>query len=243
MKMISEFSVVYFKSYGNHGHIFIKAKIMVKLSKAVSSVSNMLPGSQHGFVLSHIWLFVIPWTVAPKLLCPWNIAIKNTGVSCHFLLQGIFAIHEWNPHLLSLLHCQSNSLPLGHGGSPTYTIDPHWIYIQTMSEICFLLFWKFSNISTFLCKYINYSQKFPIYLNMRFSCKQSNYNPSSIFLSCTHKTLLVCPCFLHLSLLSFYLSFLMIKQYVPQNHYPLHNFSYPFVTPLPHALPPSLQIS
>ena len=37
MKIISKFSVVYFKRYGNHGHIFIKAKIMVKLSKAVFS--------------------------------------------------------------------------------------------------------------------------------------------------------------------------------------------------------------
>ena len=25
-----------------------------------------------------------------KLLCPWNFPGKNTGVGCHFLLQGIF---------------------------------------------------------------------------------------------------------------------------------------------------------
>ena len=37
-------------------------------------------------VLSHVWLFVTPWTVA--LLCPWNFLGKNTGVVCHFLLQG-----------------------------------------------------------------------------------------------------------------------------------------------------------
>ena len=35
-------------------------------------------------------VFVTPWTVAFRLLCPWGFPGKNTGVSCHFLLQGIF---------------------------------------------------------------------------------------------------------------------------------------------------------
>ena len=38
-----------------------------------------------------------------RLLCPWNSAGKNTGVGCHFLLQGIFPL---NPSLLCLLHCR-----------------------------------------------------------------------------------------------------------------------------------------
>ena len=30
-----------------------------------------------------------PWTVAHQApLCPWNVPGKNTGVGCHFLLQG-----------------------------------------------------------------------------------------------------------------------------------------------------------
>ena len=29
-----------------------------------------------------------PWTAA-RLPCPWDVPGKNTGVSCHFLLQGI----------------------------------------------------------------------------------------------------------------------------------------------------------
>ena len=28
------------------------------------------------------------WTVPTRLLCPWNSLGKNTGVGCHFLLQG-----------------------------------------------------------------------------------------------------------------------------------------------------------
>ena len=36
---------------------------------------------------------------------------KNTGVGCHFLLQGIFLTQGSNPHLLCLLHWQVDSLP------------------------------------------------------------------------------------------------------------------------------------
>jgi len=39
-------------------------------------------------------------------LCRWNFPAKNTGVGCHFLLQGIFLTQGWNPHLLHLLHCR-----------------------------------------------------------------------------------------------------------------------------------------
>ena len=47
----------------------------------------------------------------PRLLCPWASPGKNTGVGCHFLLQGIFPIQVSNLHLL---HWQANSLPLTH---------------------------------------------------------------------------------------------------------------------------------
>ena len=36
-----------------------------------------------------------------RFLCPWGFVGKNTGVGCHFLLQGIFMAQRWN---LSLLH-------------------------------------------------------------------------------------------------------------------------------------------
>ena len=53
------------------------------------------------------------------LLCPWNLPGKNTGMGCHFLLQGIFS----NPgtgssHLLCLLHWQADSLPLAPPSKP-----------------------------------------------------------------------------------------------------------------------------
>ena len=43
---------------------------------------------------------------------------KNTGVGCHFLLQGIFPNQGLNPGLLCLWHWQADSLPLCHLGSP-----------------------------------------------------------------------------------------------------------------------------
>ena len=54
------------------------------------------------YSLSCVWLFVTPWTVIHRLLCPWNSPGRNTGVVCHFLLQGIFPTQGLNP---GLLHC------------------------------------------------------------------------------------------------------------------------------------------
>ena len=34
-----------------------------------------------------------------RLLCPWDFPGKNTGVGCHFLLQGIFPTQESNQTL------------------------------------------------------------------------------------------------------------------------------------------------
>ena len=48
-----------------------------------------------------------------RLLCPWNSPGKNTVVGCHFLLQGIFLIQEFNP---SLLHCRQILYCLSHQG-------------------------------------------------------------------------------------------------------------------------------
>ena len=54
--------------------------------------------------------FVTTW-----LLCPWDSPGKNTGVGCHFLLQGIFPIQGSNP---SLLHWQEDSWPLSPQSNP-----------------------------------------------------------------------------------------------------------------------------
>ena len=57
-----------------------------------------------------------PWTVACRLLCPWDFPDKNTGVGCYFLLQGIFLTQGLSLHLFCLLHWQVGSLPLASPG-------------------------------------------------------------------------------------------------------------------------------
>ena len=54
-----------------------------------------------------------PYELQPsRLLCPWEFPGKNTGVSGHFLLQGIFLSQRLNWSLLCLLLWQVGSLPL-----------------------------------------------------------------------------------------------------------------------------------
>ena len=50
-----------------------------------------------------------------RLLCPWDFPGKNTGVGCHFLLQGVFLTQGSNS---CLLHRQEASLLLSHLGIP-----------------------------------------------------------------------------------------------------------------------------
>ena len=81
-------------------------------------------------MLSCIQLFV-----ASRLLCPWDFPGKNTGEDCHFLHQGIFPTPGSNPYLLSLRHCQADSLPPGQPGSQSKYIHPHFTDVETESQI------------------------------------------------------------------------------------------------------------
>ena len=60
-----------------------------------------------------------------RLLCPWNFLGKNTGVGCHFLLQGIFPTQGSNLHLL---HWQAGSLPLAPPGKPSSPIGELFLF-------------------------------------------------------------------------------------------------------------------
>ena len=53
--------------------------------------------------------FETPRTVAARFLYSWDFPGENTGVGCHFLLQGIFLTQGSNSHLL---HWQVESLAL-----------------------------------------------------------------------------------------------------------------------------------
>ena len=47
-----------------------------------------------------------PIDLAHQNPLPWDFPGKNTGVGCHFLLQGTFPTQGSNLHLLHLLHCR-----------------------------------------------------------------------------------------------------------------------------------------
>ena len=59
--------------------------------------------------------------IGSRLLCPWNSLGKNTGVGCHFLLQGTLPTKALNLHLLCLLHWQAHSFLGGRGAGRFFT--------------------------------------------------------------------------------------------------------------------------
>ena len=67
------------------------------------------------------------------LLCPWDSPGKNTGVGCHFLLQGIFMNQGSNWSLLPLLHWQGDSLPL-------FFLCDFFLHLFILVSICFYVF-------------------------------------------------------------------------------------------------------
>ena len=71
--------------------------------------------------LSCIWLFCNPmYCNPPSSFCPWSFLGKNTGMGCHFLLQGVFLTQVLNPRLL---YWQVDSLPVSHQASPRQLLD------------------------------------------------------------------------------------------------------------------------
>ena len=66
-------------------------------------------------VFSCIRRFVTPWTVAHQAPLSMGLPSKNTGVHCHFLIQGVFLTQGSNP---CLLYRQADSLQLRQMGSP-----------------------------------------------------------------------------------------------------------------------------
>ena len=68
----------------------------------------------HVWVLSRVWLIVIPWTVAWQAPLSMGFSRQEDCSGCHFLLQGIFLIQGSNP---GLLHCRQILYYLSHLGS------------------------------------------------------------------------------------------------------------------------------
>ena len=106
----------------------------------------------HVQLLIRVQLFAALWTVAPKILYPWNFSGKNTEMGCHFLLQGIFPTQELNPGLLHLLHWLSGSFLLNHLGNKSLH---NWVILKYLTWSLALgkfslVMWIFSHISLLL---------------------------------------------------------------------------------------------
>ena len=87
--------------------------------------------------LSRAWLFATPWTAAHRLLCPGDFPSKDTGVDCHFLLQGIFPTQALNP---GPLHCRQILYRLSYKGSPHVTSSMTWESAVELSFFVYLVF-------------------------------------------------------------------------------------------------------
>ena len=78
---------------------------------------------QYGNKLLKKWKAVLCASLQPhgleptRLLCLWDSPGKNTGVGCHFLLQGIFPTQRLNP---GLPHCRQTLYDLSHQGSQIF---------------------------------------------------------------------------------------------------------------------------
>ena len=68
-----------------------------------------------------------------RLLHPWNLPGKDTGVGCHFLLQGMFPTQGSKP---GLLHFRQTLYCLSHQGSPSvYNVLPN-MYTHKHTHLC-----------------------------------------------------------------------------------------------------------
>ena len=93
---LAEFNNIWF--FPSSFEILIQNNLTVE----ISSYFPCIYGGGGVVAKSHLTLG-IPWTVATRLLCPWHFPGKNTGVDCHFLLQGVFPTQGSNP---CLFHCR-----------------------------------------------------------------------------------------------------------------------------------------
>ena len=85
---------------------------------------------------------------SPRLLCPWNFPDKSTGVSCHFLLQGIFPPQGLNSHLLCW---QVDSLSLSQQRNPESLVCQYYEALDFRREVNFTFIIKWEITIQDLC--------------------------------------------------------------------------------------------
>ena len=107
-----------------------KVTVIIKSQYSVS-IHAMVGGS----VAKSCPTPVTPRTVACQTPLSMGFSRQDTGVGCHFLLQGIFPTQESNP---GLLHCRQILYRLSYEGSLNHviimTIRKHELHFQSRKE-------------------------------------------------------------------------------------------------------------
>ena len=83
---------------------------------------------------SCVQLFPTPWTVAPGAPLCMEFPSKDTGVGCHFLLQGVFLTQGSNS---GLQHCRQMLYPLSHM-NPLYNTFSS-VQLSSVTQSCLTL--------------------------------------------------------------------------------------------------------
>ena len=89
-------------------------------------------------LLSHVRLFVIPWTVVYQAPPTMEFSRHEYWSGCHFLLQGIFPTQGSNS---GLLHCRQTLYHLSHQRSRLWYID-NTVFIKWVGKWHLSFFWR-----------------------------------------------------------------------------------------------------
>ena len=111
-------------------------------TELVSSLNVSWVGSTRCSTMEYLLLFSC-WVVSDSFMTAetvthqsplsWDFLGKNTGVGCHFLLQGSFPTQGLNP---SLLHWQAGFLPLSCQRSPQWSIQFSTVQSLSRPTLC-----------------------------------------------------------------------------------------------------------
>ena len=105
-------------------------------------------------MLSRVRLSMMPWThggVAHQAPLSLGLSGKNTGVGCHFLLQGIFLTQRLKPSLLNVLNWQADFLPSNYLGTALLDSRRQFLsFVLSLSPSFFPLFLSFLSLPPFL---------------------------------------------------------------------------------------------
>ena len=125
-------------------------KVSCEMSVHVYSVTSVLFDSLRCYGL---------WST--RLFCPWDYPNKNTGVSCHVLLQRFFPTQGWSPRLMHLLHCRRTLY--------------HWATGEALKMYIPIQIWvitsKYIKLDAQLMK--KYSEHFPSHMHFSLSPSSS----------------------------------------------------------------------